>query len=339
MVVGRPAPLLSALAPVCEAPYTSGVAADPQARFGPFIVGPRVGRRRDLELHRAAYFGPAGLPRDTLLRRTRPCADGANEAVLEQAAHYALLEHAHIAEVIDFGALDGRTYVATERVAGHNLLRVLGRCGQKKLGFPTDVALYVMQSVLRALDRAHRLFSPRHPQGFAHGDLCHTNILLSMQGEVRVSDFGLALASTRRRTPQGVNIGFGRGYSCYLAPEQCRGEPATPASDIFQAGIVLYELVTGHVLFGSSKEPSLLERVGGGLYPVPLERYRPDLHPDLRALILKALAARPEDRFADAKAFLLAIQQLVERVEVQLGAPFAERLMGTLFEVPRPSLS
>lgn len=306
-----------------------------EARFGPFVLGPRVGRRRDLELHRATFFGPEGPPRDTLLRRTRPCADGANEAVLEQAQHYALLQHTHIASVIDFGSLEGRTYVATERVIGHNLLRVLGRCGQKKLGFPTDVALYVMQCILRALERAHRLTTDRYPQGFVHGDLCHTNVLVSMQGDVRISDFGLALASTRRRTPRGINIGFGRGYSCYLSPEQCRGEPASPASDIFQAGIVLYELVTGHVLFGSSKEPTLIDRVAGGVYPVPLERYRPDLHPDLRAIILKALAARPEDRFADTKAFLKAIHLLVERVQVELDALFAQRLMGTLFKAPQ----
>ncbi len=307
-----------------------------QARFGPFVLGPRVARRRDLELHQATFFGADGHPRETMLRRTRACADGANEAVLEQAAHYSLLQHTNVLNVVDFGALDGRTYVATERVIGHNLLRVLGRCGQKKLGFPTDVALYVMQCILRALDRAHRFEGANGPCGFAHGDLCHTNILVSMQGDVQVADFGLALASTRRRTPRGVNVGLAKGYSCYLAPEQCRGEPASPATDIFQAGIVLYELVTGHVLFGSSKEQTLIDRLTGGKYPVPLERFRPDLHPELRAIILRALAACPEDRFEDAKAFLVAIQKLVECVEVRLDALFARQLMDMLFQQTRP---
>jgi serine/threonine protein kinase len=312
--------------------------ATDQARFGPFVLGARVARRRDLELHHATFFGADGHPKETMLRRTRACADGANEAVLDQAAHYALLQHTNVLNVVDFGALEGRTYVATEHVVGHNLLRVLGRCGQQKLGFPTDVALYVMQCILRALDRAHRLEGVHGPIPFAHGDLCHTNVLISMEGDVQVADFGLALASTRRRSPRGVNIGLSKGYSCYLAPEQCRGELATPASDIFQAGIVLYELVTGHVLFGSSKEQTLLDRLTGGNYPVPLERFRPDLHPDLRAIILRALAARPEDRFEDARAFLVAIQKLVECVEVRLDALFARRLMDTLFQQKRASL-
>lgn len=299
------------------------------SRFGPYIVGPKVAKRRDLELHRATFFGADGIPRPVMLRRTRSCADGVNEAVLERAREYAGLDHPNIATVLDFGALEGRTYVATERVAGHNLLRVLGRCGQKKLGFPTDVALYVMQCVLRALDRAHQ-------RGVAHGDLCHTNVLLSMEGEVQITDFGLGLSSTRRRTDRGCNIGFGRGFSCYLAPERVRGEAPSPSADLFSAGIILYELVTGHVLFGGTNEEPLLERLAEGVYPVPLDRHRPDLHPDLSAIVTRALAARPEDRFDSAKAFGVAIQKLVEHVQVQLDALFARRLMGMLFQ-PRAS--
>ena len=182
-----------------------------EPRFGPFVVGAQIAKRRALTLHQAAYFGPDGAPRPTVLRRTPACADGANEAVLERAQHYALLDHPNVAKVIDFGALEGRTYVATERVVGHNLLRILGRCGQKKLGFPTDVALYVMQGILRALDHAHR-----QPTPFPHGDLCHTNVLVSMDGAVKVSDFGLGIASTRRRSTLGVHVGFGRGFSWRL---------------------------------------------------------------------------------------------------------------------------
>lgn len=288
------------------------------------MVGSRLARRRDLELHHATYFSPDGQITKAALRRTRACADGANEAVLEAAGRYALLKHPNVVEVLDFGALEGRTYVGTERIPGHNLLRVLGRCGQKKVGFPTDVALYVMQCILRALDHAHKTSGP-------HGDLAHTNVLLAMDGVVKVSDFGLALASTRRRTPGGANIGFGRGYTCYLAPEQVRGDPATPASDIFQAGTLLYELVTGHVLFSAAREAPVLERLASGVYPVPLDRHRPDLHPDLRDILVRALAAHPGDRFDDAKDFLLAIHQLVERVQVQLDPLFAQKLMGQLF--------
>jgi serine/threonine protein kinase len=309
------------------------MAGQAEPRFGPFILGQPLARRRDLEVHHATYFGPDGVPQQVVLRRARPCADGANDAVLEAARRYAVLRHANVAELVDFGALEGRSYLATQYIRGHNLLRVLGRCGQKKLGFPTDVALYVMQGILRALDHAHRQVDRRgEPIQVTHGDLTHTNVLVSMDGDVKISDFGLALASTRRRTPKGLNLGFGRGYTAYLAPEQVRGEPPTPASDLFQAGVLLYELVTGHVLFSHSHEDPLLERLASGLYPVPLERHRPDLHPDLRDIVVRALAARPEDRFDSARAFLLAIHALVDRVHVQLDALFAQRLMGMLFE-------
>ena len=312
------------------------MASQAEPRFGPFIVGQAVARRRDLEVHLATYFGPAGPPQQVILRRARPCADGANEAVLDAARRYAVLHHANVAELVDFGALEGRSYLATQFIRGHNLLRVLGRCGQKKVGFPTDVALYVTQGILRALDHAHRQQDRAGaPFTVPHGDLTHTNVLVSMDGDVRVSDFGLALASTRRRTPQGVNLGFGRGYTAYMAPEQARGGPPTPATDLFQTGVLLYELVTGHVLFSHAHEDALVERLASGLYPVPLERYRPDLHPDLRDIILRALSAAPEDRFESARAFLHAIHALVDRVQVQLDALFAQRLMGMLFDKPQ----
>lgn len=312
------------------------MAGEAEARFGPFIVGQAMARRRDLEVNLATFFGPDGIPQQVVLRRARPCADGANEAVLEAARRYAVLRHPNVAELVDFGALEGRSYLATRYIRGHNLLRVLGRCGQKKLGFPTDVALYVMQGILHALEHAHRQPAPGGDTfEVPHGDLAHTNVLISMDGEVKVTDFGLALASTRRRTPQGLNLGHNRGYTAYLAPEQVRGAPPSPASDLFQAGILLYELVTGHVLFSNAHEDALLDRLASGLYPVPLERYRPDLHADLRDIILKALASRPEDRFESAKAFLVAIHALVDRVHVQLDALFAQKLMGMLFEKPQ----
>ncbi len=292
--------------------------------FGPYIVERPICARASVELMRATFFSPGGRERPVALRRTRPLHDGEHEKLVEAACGYAVLRHDHVVPVLDFGCLDNRTYVATPLIRGYNLLQVLARCGRRQMGFPTDVALFVVRQTLQALQYAHR-----HRQ--MHGDLSHTNVLLTLDGDVRLADFGLRMASTRRRSPRGLNVGLGRGLASYLAPEQARGAPPSPSTDVFAAGILLYELVAGRVLFSGSEEDAIIDTLVDGSYIVPLEQHRPDLHPALTRLILQSLAADPRDRFVDAQSFQDAIDDLVTQVGVNLSRSFLRGLMDELF--------
>lgn len=307
--------------------------------FGPFVLGPMIATRRQVELCQATLFGPDGAQHPVALRRTRALDDGPNEALLGRALRYALLRHPAIAEVKDLGTFQGRSYVATELVRGHNLLRVLARCGARRIGFPTDVALYIVRTLLTALEHAHgRTNKDGAPLPVIHGDLGHTNVLLTVEGEVRLTDFNLALGSTRKRTEAGTNQGLGKGFTSYLSPEQVRGEPLSPASDLFGIGILLYELVTGRVLFTGAREELLLEAVGQGAFEVPLERHRPDLHPALAAIIRQALAADPRARPGSAAEMIQAIDRLLALVRAQLGPSYLRNLMSRLFGGPEGGL-
>ena len=292
--------------------------------FGPYVVERPICARASVELMRATYFSPIGREHPVALRRTRPLHDGEHEKLVEAACGYAVLRHDDVVPVLDFGCLDNRTYVATPLVHGHNLLQVLARCGRRQMGFPTDVALFVVRKTLEALQYAHG-------NRQTHGDLSHTNILLTHDGDVRLADFGLRMASTRRRSPRGLNVGLGLGLASYLAPEQARGGPPSPSTDVFAAGILLYELVAGRVLFSGSEEATIIEALVDGTYVVPLEQYRPDLHPALTRLILRALAADPKERFVDALSFQNAIDELVTQVGVNLSRSFLRGLMDELF--------
>ncbi len=303
-----------------------------QTSYGPFIIGSAISGREAVTMSMATLFLPDGSSQTVALRRTRVCDDGAHDAFLRAAERYAVLRHPHIVPVRDLGTIDGRSYLATEYVRGHNLLRVLARCGQKRLGFPTDVALFIVQRVLSALEYAHALRDPQgRPLLLAHGDLCHSNVLLTVDGQVQVSDFGLGTFSTRRRTPRRLNAGVGKRFSSYLAPEQVRGEPADAAADIFAVGVLLFELVSGHILFTGTDEDVLLERLAAGKYEVPLERYRPDLHPMLAWIVRTALAPEPEERFSSAASFSRAIDELLSRVNARLDRYFLNNLMQRLF--------
>ena len=296
--------------------------------FGPYIVERPICTRASVELVRATFFAPGGREQAVALRRTRPLHDGEHEKLVRAACSYAVLRHADVVPVIDFGCLDNRTYVATPLVNGHNLLQVLARCGRRQMGFPTDVALFVVRRTLDALQYAHH-------QRQTHGDVSHTNVLLTHDGDVRLADFGLRLGSTRRRSPRGLNVGLGRGLASYLAPEQARGAPPSPSTDVFAVGILLYELVAGRLLFSGVEETAILDALADGSYVVPLEQYRPDLHPALTRLILQALAANPRQRFADAESFQKAIDDLVEQVGVHLCPSFLKSLMSQLFDAER----
>jgi serine/threonine protein kinase len=303
-----------------------------QNTFGPYFLGATIGARNGTELSLATLFG-AGELETVVLRQTREYHDGSSDVFMGAAQRYAILHHENVVPVLDLGTIDGRSYVATRYIRGKNLLRVLARCGQKRLGFPTDVALYIVMRALDALEYAHRVEARGARIRVLHGDLSHSNILLTGAGEVLVSDFEMSCASTRRRTRKGLNRSAGgKGYSSYISPEQARGEPTDERSDVFSLGVVLYELVTGHLLFNAATEAAILEVLATERYDVPLDFHRPDLHPTLAKIVKQALSSRPEDRFDDAVAFKLAIQELLDEVGAvlhpQLLASFMEQLFG-----------
>ena len=292
--------------------------------FGPYILERPICARASVELVRATFFDPGQRSRVVALRRTRPLHDGAHEKLVAAASGYAVLRHKDVVPVLDFGCLHNRTYVATPLVQGFNLLQVIAQCSKLEIGFPTDVALFVIRRTLTALHYAHQARQ-------THGDVSHTNVLLTHDGDVQLADFGLRLASTRRRSPAGLNVHDAVGLTSYLAPEQARGAPPSPSSDVFAVGILLYEMIAGRRLFSGGTETPILEALAAGSYVVPLDRYRPDLHPALRRLILRALAADPRDRFPDAQAFKLAIDDLTNQVGVTLSRSFLQSMMEQLF--------
>jgi serine/threonine-protein kinase len=304
---------------------------DHQNRFGPYFLGSTLGTRAGCELSLATLFLATGDAHPVALRQTRVYDDGANEIFSRGAERYAVLHHPNVVPVLDLGTIDAKSYVATSFVRGKNLLRVLARCGQKRLGFPTDVALYIVMKVLDALEYAHNVEGRDGKLVVVHGDLCHSNILLTGRGEVLVSDFQMGTASTRRRTRRGIHRGGGKGFSAYVSPEQVRGEPVDERSDVFSLGVILYELVTGHLLFNAETEAKILSELGSASFDVPLSHHRPDLHATLASIIDQALAPDPSDRFEGATAFKAAIDGLLDEVGATLRPLYLSNFMETLF--------
>lgn len=207
------------------------------------------------------------------------------ERFQREAQAAASLVHPNVVRVLDSGQDGDVRFIVMEYVHGEDLKAHLRRCGP----LPPERAAQVAAEVCAALKYAHG-------QGIVHRDIKPQNILLTESGEVRVTDFGIARAlSSATITETGTVLGSVH----YLSPEQARGDPVTTASDLYALGCVLYEMVTGRLPFdGDSPIAVALKH----LYdePPPPRQVNPDVPVWLEGVIRRALAKRPEDRYASA---------------------------------------
>ncbi len=256
------------------------------------------------------------------------------EMLIFEAKLAARLNHAHIVQVFDLGRADGRLFIAMEYVEGLDLNALLRRCSQTKVALPVEFALGIVAAVLGALDYAHRRADDNgNPLGIVHRDVSPSNVLISLEGEVKLCDFGIAHANALviSNTPH-LDEAI-KGKAGYMSPEQARGDALDARADVFAAGIVLWELLSGRRLYrveggrvdggrvdGGRVEGGRVEggRVEGGRLTLIEQARQSDIKPiperglpheeTLRALVAKALSPRREDRFSSAGAMLRALE-------------------------------
>jgi serine/threonine-protein kinase len=205
-----------------------------------------------------------------------------------EAQAAANLRHANIVDVYDVGQDDDIHYIVMEYVAGSDLKALLMRNG----ALPVDQAVYVAEAVANGLDAAHRV-------GLVHRDVKPQNIIVGEQGQVKITDFGIAKSSlSTALTETGVTF----GTADYISPEQARGQSATPRSDIYSLGVTLYETLTGRLPFsGDSSIAVAMQHVSAD--PPPPRMYNPRIPPQLESLVLRALSKEPDGRPTTAREF------------------------------------
>lgn len=208
------------------------------------------------------------------------------ERFRREATHAAGLSHPNIVSIFDRGTADGSYFIVMEYVEGRTLkelIRSRGPC-------PIPVAIAYTRQLLAALRYAHR-------HGVVHRDIKPHNVIVDPEGVVKVTDFGIARAGASQMTEEGAIIGTAQ----YLSPEQARGAPVDQTSDLYSAGIVLYELLTGEVPF-TGETPVEIAMKHLSEIPEPPSALRPDIPADLDAIVLRALAKEPGDRYQSAAA-------------------------------------
>lgn len=304
--------------------------------FGPYTLLRRLAAGGMAEVYLARTAGGAGFEKLVAVKRIHPHHaqdDGFDSMLLDEAKLSVSLSHRNIVQTLDLGRVDGAYVIVMEHVEGydaHHVLEMLRRTDQL---FPVDLAAHVIAEVCRGLDYAHRHHDDRgQPTGIVHRDVSPQNVLLSFAGEVKIADFGIAKTKSRRSDPEAKVI---KGKYFYMSPEQAWAEPVDHRSDIFSAGIVLWELLVGERLHKARQIQRLLDSVRRAEVPAASSR-RAEVPQELDEIVARATAVNPADRFPDAGAMADAlIAYLASRPAIHPSRQIGEMLVG----IPAPSLS
>jgi serine/threonine protein kinase len=254
------------------------------------------------KVYRAVTRGAAGFQRPVALKRIREQLTSNTEFVrmfIEEARVGSELDHGNIVQVHDFGVDQSGYYLVMEWVDGVHLGQYMDVLAKRGQAFPWRHAAAIGAQVLAALSAAHqRVDAKGESAPVIHRDVTPQNILLSVTGVAKLTDFGLARAMDRvsMTAPDVV-----KGKLSYLAPELLFGDPATEQTDLYSLAIVLWEALAGERLFWGETASERVRKVREAEIP-PLETLRPSLPPALLAIIKRALARNPTERFENAEA-------------------------------------
>jgi serine/threonine-protein kinase len=280
-----------------------------------------LGRGGMAVVWRATQRGPGRFARAVAVKRVLPELRAAPDIAAmfaEEARIGAELNHPNVVGVLDYG-LDEfhEPYLVSEYVNGLDLGAWIRSHASRGLETPWEIVAAIGIEMLRGLASAHgRLDARGQPSCVLHRDVTPGNILLDVSGVVKLGDFGLAKATDRERLTRPDVV---KGKAAYLAPELVRGEPASPQSDLFGVGIVLWEALTGARLFLGENEIASALLVRDARVPL-LGMKRPGLPLQLAQAIHRALEREPARRFASAGEMLEALRRVLRVLPASVDA-------------------
>ena len=274
--------------------------------LGAYEVVRRLGSGGMAEVFVARKKGAEGTYKQLVVKRILRAHTSSSRfrtMFVEEAQLSTRLNHPNVVQVFEFqdGGDEG-LLLAMEFVEGPDLGLLMGRAKAKGLRTPPWVGAWIISEAAKGLHYAHeKKNDDGTPLEIVHRDVSPQNILLSFEGTVKITDFGIASA---RLSADDDNVI--KGKFAYMSPEQARGEVVDRRSDVFSLGVVLWEALTGKPLHGGLGGEALLDIVRSGHIEAP-SIYVSDVPPELEAIVMKALEPRPEKRFSTARELSSAI--------------------------------
>lgn len=300
------------------------------ARLGEYSLLEKLGQGGMALVYRAERVGEAGFKKRVAIKRMLP-AYRRDPSLLErfaaEARTNARLDHPNLVHVLDFG-IEPEPYLVLEFVEGVTLAALLTRLVEKKQHLEVAAACFIGAEAAQGLDHAHRKRDEQgNPLGIVHRDVSPQNCLLSNEGAVKVSDFGLVKAADNVvQTGSGVPI----GKMSYMAPEQAGHGPVDARADVFSLGIVVWEMLTMRPLMPSN-DPQRASQMLQACEFDPPSRFNPRVPPALDAIVMRCLSKDPDQRTPSAQALTMQLREVLHELAPGYGRDQLARLLGWSF--------
>jgi hypothetical protein len=286
---------------------STALPADTTTRYA---IYEEIGSGGMATVHLGRRLGPVSFSRMVAIKRLHAHLARDPEVVtmfLDEARLAARVRHPNVVPTLDVNTEHGQPFLVMEYVVGESLARLTAALQRRGERISVPIACSIVVGMLHGLHAAHEATNERGGSlGIVHRDVSPQNVMVGLDGVTRVFDFGVAKAVGRLQT---TREGQFKGKLAYTAPELVRGGRATRAADIYSAGVVLWEMLTGQRLFAGDNEASVLERV---LFArvTPPSGHTPGVASSLDAIVLRALVRDPARRFATASEMARAVEAI-----------------------------
>jgi uncharacterized membrane protein affecting hemolysin expression len=286
-------------------------------RIGPYVLQQKVARGGMAELYLADYVRDDGFRRRVAVKRILPHLAGNQNFIkmfTREARVAALLQHPNVVQIFDYGNIENAYFIAMEFIDGKNLGEVLKQLGH---GLPVEIAVFIMSQICKGLDYSHNKKDDTTGEPFkiVHRDVSPQNLLISYQGEVKISDFGISKA---RSEPSLTQAGVVKGKLAYLSPEQALGESIDHRADIYALGLVFYETLTGKRVYEFGNEVDAIRTIPA-MAIEPLHNAISDIPQELSRIVMTCLEKQKDARYQSAAAVHADLVAFKKQLESAFG--------------------
>jgi serine/threonine protein kinase/tetratricopeptide (TPR) repeat protein len=302
--------------------------------YGKYQLLDLLARGGMAEVFKAKSHGVEGFEKILVIKRILPELSRNPQFVdmfINEAKIAVSLSHANIVQVFDLGREDETYFIAMEYVAGYDLATVLRRAAKYGQPLPEELAVFIVSELAKGLDYAHRRRDASlRPLHIVHRDVSPQNVLVSFEGEVKLTDFGIAKAKIIASEEAEDRVL--KGKYAYMSPEQARGDDVDGRTDLYALGIVLYEALSGTNPFHTTSHHETLRRVREGEAP-PLQRVMRHVSTELAAIVDRALLPNIDDRYPNAGRFYEELVQFLYSSGRRVGGHELARYLNDLREM------
>ena len=307
-------------------------AMEGMTRIGPYLLTRKIAQGGMAELYLADYLREDGFRKTVAVKKVLPhLADNRDfiDMFIREARLAALLQHPNVVQIADFGKIQNAYFIAMEYVNGKNLAEIMGFL---KKGLPVDMAVFLILKISSGLQYSHARKDDKSgkPLNIIHRDISPQNILISLNGEVKLSDFGISKATSE---PSLTQAGVIKGKLSYLSPEQAMGQEVNHQIDIYALGLVFYEILSGSRLYRFANDIEAIRTIPQMTIP-PIITKRPDIPQGLNDIVMKCLEKSTVKRYQTAQELNNDLLKLKNQLGITYDASDLALFMQSNFEKP-----